>query len=335
MPFAFFDEEIKWMGGQGFNDLDDYRRAVEAGRRDLDTSDDNVGRILYDLYERYRRLRSNAAYACDWDDMASLVRQQLCTDGTPRRYRHVVIDEGQDFSPEMIRALVGAVPADGSVTFLGDMAQQIYGQRTSWRSAGLAISEIWQFRENYRNTQQIARLALAISSMPYYSGVADLVEPTRPTAAGALPTLVTLADKQGEARFVVQQAINASRTRSVAILTRKREDADRFLKLLPKGSIRLHRDMATWPTGPRIFAGTYHSAKGLEFDTVLLPMLTQDQLPEPHLLAAVGNGEAASRDGKLLYVAVTRARSQLILTHAGPLTNLLPTEPGLFTTVTA
>jgi len=115
------------------------------------------------------------------DDIAYHVHQEYLNDDHPRRYRHIIIDEGQDFSPEMIRSLVCAVPEDGSLTFFGDVAQQIYGQRTSWRDAGLIISKAWEFKENYRNTQQIARLGLEISKMPYFQGIADIVEPVRIT----------------------------------------------------------------------------------------------------------------------------------------------------------
>ena len=99
-------------------------------------------------------------------------------------YRHIVIDEGQDFSPMMLRSLAAAVPSDGSLTFFGDTAQQIYGNKVSWRDAGLHVQKPWHFEENYRNTPEIARLAMAIAAMPYFHGTADLVVP-RTVRAGS------------------------------------------------------------------------------------------------------------------------------------------------------
>ena len=75
----------------------------------------------------------------NWDDIAHVVEQILTEDQTIRYYRHVVIDEGQDFTPAMLRSLALAIPSDGSLTFFGDMAQQIYGNRISWRMAGRSI----------------------------------------------------------------------------------------------------------------------------------------------------------------------------------------------------
>ena len=185
---------------------------------------------------------------CDYDDVASLVRAELVTDESERRYRHVVIDEGQDFSPEMIRSLAEAVPDDGSVTFFGDTAQQIYGQRLSWRSAGLNIQTVWEFKENYRNTKQIALLALAISRMPYFRWLTDLVEPTSPTADGPLPTLVRLGSRHEEAQFIAQQASRISQNRSVAILVRNWRDASVIRRHLSVNVTRLDRDLRNWET---------------------------------------------------------------------------------------
>lgn len=333
-PAGFFEDELAWIAQQGFGSLQEYNDAYRVDRSNTRLARGEERAMVYQILRRYRQLREEAGYLCDYDDIASVVRQRLATDESPRMYTHVVIDEGQDFSPEMIRSLVAAVPSDGSVTFLGDMAQQIYGQRLSWRSAGLNVRDVWRFKENYRNTVQIARLALAIANMPYFSDTPDLVEPTSPKAEGPPPTLVRLPNRESEMQFVVQQAVPASRTRSVAILTRKREDAGRLARRLPSGTIRLRRDMASWSSGPGILVGTYHSAKGLEFDVVILPFLTNDALPDARVVAAVGLEEARAREGKLLYVAVTRARTQLLLTQSGALTELLPTQDGLYVEVT-
>ena len=40
--------------------------------------------------------------------------------------------------------------------------------------------------------------------------------------------------------------------------------------------------------------------------------------------------EARVLDGKLVYVGVTRAKTRLIMTFTGAVTDLLPTAPGLY-----
>ena len=241
-----------------------------------------------------------------------------------------MIDEGQDFSPEMIRSLAKAIPPDGSLTFFGDVAQQIYGHRMSWRSAGLNIAKVWEFKENYRNSKQIAKLGLAISQMPYFQGVPDIVEPVWQTADGPLPTLIECSSIDQESTFVVTQALQAARTQSVAILLRDRQDENILIPHLPRESIRLHRKMTPWQAGPGIRYGTYHSAKGLEFDAVILPFCNNKRLPDPQVVAAFGEQDAIAQDGRLLYVGVTRAKTRLIITYSGEVTRLLPTNPSLY-----
>jgi superfamily I DNA/RNA helicase len=211
------------------------------------------------------------------------------------------------------------------------MAQQIYGNRMSWRSAGLHVNEVWKFEENYRNTQQIAQLALAIANMPCFPGDADLVEPKSPTADGPPPVLVAFKTESEEERFVEQRARSLGQIGTVAVLFRDREQEKKFARVLPHFATRLRRDLNSWPTAPTgIFYGTYHSAKGLEFDAVILPHLSEGRLPHPPDVEVFGQEDATTRDARLLYVAVTRAKSNLVLTYSGKPTALLPTGADLY-----
>ena len=263
----FFSEEIKWMEQHGIYTQDAYLDAERVGRRGARV-ERKARSLIFQIFSEYRSMRRAAGKLYDWDDLATAVSEELDTDSSPRLYRHIVIDEGQDFSPEMIRSLSKAIPGNGSLTFFADMAQQIYGRRMSWRSAGLNIGTPWNFKENYRNSKQIAKLALAISKMPYFQDISDLVEPTAPTAEGPPPTLVKFGIKADEVAFVGTQVRDLFKTQSVAVLLRDRNDEAAVTPHLPSHSIRLHRDLNTWQSGRAVYYGTYHSAKGLEFDAV-------------------------------------------------------------------
>lgn len=315
------------MAQHGFLDRGTYLAADRVGRGIA--LERGARERVFDVQEEYLRIRAEAGYRYDWEDIAFHVRAGLVADQTPRYYRHVVIDEGQDFSPEMIRSLALAIPADGSLTYFGDLAQQIYGRGISFRQAGLDISTIWRFQHNYRNTPEIAKLGLAIAEMPYYSDQADMVAPTEFRASGPPPTLVRLGDQDAETAFVIEQARAAARTGSVAVLVRRNDDEARFARALPEAQ-RLHRDLAVWSGGPGISYGTVHASKGFEFETVILVGLIADHWPNPTLVDTVGPEEAAALDGRLLYVGVTRARQNLIMTATSELTNLLPGQEGLW-----
>lgn len=322
-PPEFFDEEFQWIQQHGITNVQDYVAAERIGRTTA-----RVPRaertVLFDLYTRYLDRRRHGGKSYDWSDLASSVIEELESDDREPRYRHVVIDEGQDFSPEMLRSLAAVIPDGGSLTFFGDIAQQIYGHRMSWRSAGLRAPRIWQFRENYRNTKQISRLALSLAASPNFPDDPDLVEPTAPTADGPLPALVRLSSESKEREFVISQAIRLARTGTVAILFRTRSQEADFTQHLSVRSTRLRRDLDHWPQKPEIFHGTYHAAKGLEFDTVFLPFLSDQHWPHPPDVEILGKREADARDSRLLYVGITRAKSNLVLTYSGQLTSLLP-----------
>ena len=329
-PIEFLIEEFRWLAQHGVTTADQYMTAERIGRagarvvrRDRPT--------VFKLYQRYKLLRQARGKQYDWDDLSHTVLAEFENDKGPRLFRHVVIDEGQDFSPMMLKSLAVAIPDDGSLTFFGDMAQQIYGNRMSWRNAGIKVQRVWEFEENYRNTRQIARLALAIADMPSFNYDPDLVEPKSPTADGPLPALVSFSSDSEELEFVVAQARRLGQTGSVAILTRDRGgDEKTIAKELAEQGTRLHRDLPKWPAGPRIFYGTYHSAKGLEFDSVLLPRMSSTHLPHPPDIEAFGVKDASTRDQHLIYVAVTRTRSNLILSYVDEPTSLLPTGNFLY-----
>lgn len=328
-PIEFFMDEIQWIFSHGITSSDEYVEVERVGRIGTNLSR-KLRPVMYEILEKYVEIRTGNEKMYDWDDIAIFVRREFEEDTSPRFYKHIIVDEGQDFSPEMIRSLAAAIPEDGSLSFFGDVAQQIYGQRMSWRSAGLNIPQQWFFKENYRNTKQIAQLGLAISRMPFFHDIPDLVEPTSPRADGALPTLVECGDRNQQLEIALKAARSAAKTLSVAILVKDRAQEKVFSSALGGEATRLHRDLQVWNDGPGIYHGTYHAAKGLEFDMVIVPFLDADNLPDQDYLASHGEEDALTHDGRLLYVATTRAKTNLILLYSGALTPLLPTDESLY-----
>jgi superfamily I DNA/RNA helicase len=325
----FIAEEIRWIAQHGCQTLAAYQARPPELPDDLPTA--TTFPLLWQIRDTYRNEREAGGKFYDWDDIAVCVRDELMGDRRARRYRHVVIDEGQDFSPAMIQSLTMAVPSDGSVTFFGDVAQQIYGSRSSWRSAGLNLNgSPWLFQENYRNTKQVADLALALTKMSFYSGIADLVPPSAPKAAGPLPTLVRCPSARREAEFVVQQATQLSQAGSVAILTTDHEARRYFSSLFRTGTFTvLTNEMSTWESDSGLSIGTYHAAKGLEFDSVILPRLDGSRMPAPEDIISFGEQRSFADAARLLYVGITRARQGLIMSCSTSPTILLPDSPKL------
>lgn len=325
----FFVDELAWISDMGITDLRQYLDIDRVGRkRGLNES---RRQDVWKVRTAYLEARKAEGIPYDWNDIATAVLNGLQNDTRPRRYRHVVIDEGQDLSPEAVRSLKAAVQPGGTVSFFGDYHQQIYGQGLSFRRCGLEITAVEQFQDNYRNTAQIARVAIAMSDMPHMGAIPeDLVEPKEPSAGGTMPALVRCQDYGAEIAEIQRIAADQGDASVVGVLTRTWSDANDAVRGMTK--VRKLRDDGNtpWDPTPGIYYGTYHSAKGLEFDVVLMPFCTEADMPNKQVVEAYGGDDAATRDGKLLYVAVTRARAELTVTYSGTITPLLPMDDRLW-----
>lgn len=332
-PAEEFYEEICWLQKMGLYKFENYYDITRIGRKSTRIKREDR-QYFFEVFMEYIRLRQEMGFRYDWDDLAYYVCKEFENDSSERYYKHIVIDEGQDFSPMMLKSLTVAIPEDGTLMFLGDVAQQIYGSRISWRDAGIKSKEIIKFEDNYRNTREIANLAINMAKSKYYNETNDLLLPRQITASGAKPTVVKYDSKEKEIEEIVKLAKDSSKNQHVGILVRNWEQIRELINALRDTKVQiLEREMKKWNDSPGITIGTYYSAKGLEFDFVILPNCDDCNFPDEDKLLIMDREEALSEEIKLLYVAVTRARKELLISHASQLTELFPNNSTLYTFV--
>jgi superfamily I DNA/RNA helicase len=323
----FFIDEITFIEQFGFADPTSYYDAERIGRAAANIKRENR-KWIYAVYQKYIELREEAGRKYDWDDLAFYTYRELQHDNNERRYTHIIIDEGQDFSPMMIKSLVAAVADGGSFTFFGDVSQQIYGSRLSWRDSGISTDKIWRFDVNYRNPITITSFAKDITTSEYWKQDGDMIEASPQVAEGPKPILVKFSSKSREISWVAERAISTGKMSSVVIVCRNRTDIDLFLNILKiKGCNATEIDTNTpgFANVKTVYLTTFHAAKGLEFDNVFIPFLSDDKLPDPDIVAhAISEKDAYANEIKLLYVAVTRSKYGLYMTHSGNLSPLFP-----------
>lgn len=328
-PKEFFIDEITFIERFGFNNLTEYREAERIGRASSNIKRENR-RWIFAVYEEYQTLRQTDGPKYDWDDLAFYVFHELQEDDSERRYTHIIVDEGQDFSPMMIKSLVAATAQGGSFTFFGDVAQQIYGSRLSWRDSGINTNKIWRFDVNYRNPETIAAFATAITETKYWRQDRDMVEATSQIAEGPKPILVEFSSRERERSWVVEQAIDRGKIASAVIVCRNWTDISAFSQALRArgcNAVEINKDTPGYANKKEVYLTTYHSAKGMEFDHVFIPNLTEDKLPDPDTVSkAVSKEDAYADEIKLLYVAATRSRYGLYMTFSGTLSPLFPED---------
>ena len=322
-PTLFFIDEFDWILGLGIKDETSYQVAERVGRSNP-VQRGAPRSLIWQAFQQYSELLKQSDFEDDWPGLTIRLRSVAATSDPTFEFTHIVVDEFQDLTPEAIRALADLVPVGGSLTLFGDHGQQIYGSRMSWRRLGLHRPERIDFVDNFRNSTAIARLAIAMARQEFLTDIEDLVEPVAPDAPGDRPVLVDCVGVT-EAAFVVERARAFARNQRVGLLFRTHALRDELVAGFDDGEVDLvDGDRPAWPTGPGITATTYHSAKGLEFDTVILPQLSAATMPDPDGVEAFGTAESMAREGRLLYVGITRARSNLLMTHTGPPTPLLP-----------
>lgn len=325
----FFVDEITFIERFGFADLATYNSAERIGRASANIKRENR-KWIFEAYKKYIEFREEAGRKYDWDDLALHAYNEMQADTTERRYTHIIVDEGQDFSPIMIRSLVSAVADGGSFTFFGDVAQQIYGSRLSWRDSGINTEKVWRFDVNYRNPSTITAFASDITRSEYWRQDDDMVSARNQIAEGPKPILVKFANKQREMKWVVERAISTGKTSSVVIVCRNRADIDSFMLLLKNDgydATEIDKDTPGYAHIKTVYLTTFHAAKGLEFDNVFVPFLTVDKFPDPDTVSsAISEDDAYADEIKLLYVATTRSKYGLYMTYHDTLSPLFPED---------
>lgn len=324
---SFFYDEIKFIQEFGCNSFEKYYQIERTGRSGAFVKRENRKKI-YMVYEKYIEFRAKLNKSYDWYDLAMYVANELDQDANERRYKHIIVDEGQDFSPMMIKSLVKAIPSDGSFTFFGDVAQQIYGNRMSWKESGINNMKTWRLAVNYRNPETVVAFAKVLSKSKYWQHNDDMVDCEESNAKGPKPVLIKFKDEKQERDWIVNKAIEECKKSSVVIVCRNRYDIDDYMsELRRKGcpAIEINRKNAGFGDRKQIYLSTYHSVKGLEFYNVFIPALTMEKLPDHDMIERAEDvSDVYADELKLLYVAVTRAKYGLYMSYSGCLTELFP-----------
>jgi DNA helicase IV len=251
--------------------------------------------------ERTLLLRPRPARTPRWTPADAVLIDELAAllDGAPS-YVHVVVDEAQDLSPMQCRAVARRCPL-GSVTVLGDLAQAT----TPWAPGSWAVTlahlghdgaSIRPLTAGYRVPGEVLEVANRL--LPHVA--ADVAPATSvrqgtdalryaPTAR-LVETVRDYLDIEGSVGVIVPDARAMQildELRAAGIAAERLDDED----------------------DPRVAVVPAGSAKGLEFDSVVLVEPAQIVDAEP------------TRPGGLrrLYVTLTRAVSRLTIVHDEPL----------------
>ena len=234
------------------------------------------------------RQRWTAADAVLIDELAALL------DGVDS-YVHVVVDEAQDLSPMQCRAIARRCPL-GSVTVLGDLAQATTAWAPgSWpitlRHLGHDGAAIRPLTAGYRVPGEVLEVANRL--LPH---IADV--PPATSVRHGTDALSFTSDLVG----AVRRSVEIEGSIGVIVPDARAEATLSALRAAGIQAEDVEQD-------PRVSVVPAASAKGLEFDSVVLVEPAEIVAAEPTRPAGL----------RRLYVTLTRAVSRLTVVHTQPL----------------
>lgn len=229
----------------------------------------------------------------------------------PLRYRHVAIDEVQDFSPVEVQVLLDCLDERRSITLAGDTQQHVVAASgfTSWsdffRHLGLDGTEVSTLDISYRCSRQIAHFAAGV-----LGPLREDPTPPRTTRDGPPVELFRFTDHGACVAFVadaLKELLAKEPLASVAVLTASRELSNLYYRGLATGEVPRLRQVVyqDFTFAPGVEVTEIEQVKGLEFDYVIVVEASTTSFP----------GSPPAR--RLLHVAATRAVHQLWLTSVG------------------
>ncbi len=313
-----WDEITRVIEGRAITDLTAYLQIKRHGRKRPMQAE--ARRLTWTIYEEYReacdRQRPRLVDA-EW--MLQLAHHALRKEPTGQRYQAIVVDEAQDMTEVGLRFLLELLedgPA-GRLILIGDQAQRVY-------PGGFRLSDIgvdtrgrsFTLRESYRSTDEIMQavgaLGRDLSAEDYgEDGLASLASST--VRRGLRPVLRRFSSPEEETEWWVKNLAIADDPDSIGLLLPTNRAVDLWAARLRAAGVP-SVELSKWkgrPT-PGVKVGTYHRSKGLEFKRVVLPGL-DDSFPWAHETDTDG----ILLQGSTLYVAMSRARDTLEISHGG------------------
>jgi len=278
---------------------------------------------LFSSEDAYKTMTNDTLVPELWDDICVQTKEKLgrvemfYEDATPYLYltelikgvrtnkeiRHILVDEGQDYSVFQYEFLKKLFPR-ARMTVLGDFGQAIFTQATElygissplMRLYGEAETSMILLRRSYRSTHEIVEFTKAL--LPKGNDILPFER------SGMKPQLMKVSGGSQLVQKIIESLaeLRAEGYNSIAIITKTAaESIEAYGLLTEQGSSSLRlitKDTSTFEKGIMVIPA--YLAKGVEFDAVLI-------------FDASSQTYSRENERKLFYTACTRAMHRLLL----------------------
>ena len=336
-PKGFFEEEWRTVvQALGINTLQEYIQVQRLGRGVRLNRKDRIA--VWDVFEEYRtlmnkkRIRDNAAAQ---NECCQLLNAQ--PDYHP--YKHIIVDEGQDFGMgayRLLRTLAGDVH-ENDLFIVGDAHQRIYKNKVILSKCKIETrGRSSRLRINYRTTEEIRDWAMHIlTGIPYddLDGALDSAKGYRSLTHGKAPIVESYGSINEEVEALIKHINELKETgmeyTEMCVVARTKNILSDYSKALQDAGFKTYeikRDKTDDREMPGIRLATMHRVKGLEFTCVFIVAMNKGNMPfkmaidttDPDALQ-----DAMVSERSLLYVALTRAKKVTYVTGYGKMSEFV------------
>jgi superfamily I DNA/RNA helicase len=319
------DEMVKeyWqvIDANGIDNEEDYLTTVRSGRPRISRRQRRQAWPVFRAFQRGLKKRNILTIEGAIHQARLAVGQ-----GNFDKYRHVLVDEAQDFSLEALKLIRSLCPIEEGIRdplcTVGDGHQRIYRTKIPMSRAGIEIrGRSRRLKINYRTSEQIRKYAQAMLKgleIDDLDGGQVSIVGDHSAFKGPEPIVEACKGPTDEAEAIVawvQLIIKEQHFSAHEIcITPYKPDIVTALTEVDIPTLQLKaRELDPGPDEPGVRLGTIKRIKGLEFKAIALACANPED-PMNRLAEA----EALARCER--YVAATRAREQLLVTiYAGNL----------------
>lgn len=317
LPDNFYEQELEQVVlAQGITTRDQYRTARRTGRQSLLSRAKRDA--IWPVFEEYRGQLSSRKLK-EVDDAYREVADLLLGQGqSATDYDAIVVDETQDFGPQALRLLRAMIaPGPNDLFFVGDGHQRIYSRnKAAMSKCGIDIrGRSKKLYLNYRTTDEIRRLAIALlegCEVDDLDDGQDESERYKSLSHGPVPLRLDVEGFEQAAQvareFVTTEWAyrQGEATASVCVIAdseKNREALSQQFQSFGLPCVTISAQSNHADAKNVVHFATMHRAKGLEFDAVVVVA------PSFYL----GAPDTTEQQRKLLYVALTRAKTSALL----------------------
>ena len=252
-------------------------------------------------------------------------------------YKSILVDEMQDFGTLELSIIRKLVENDENDLFLaGDMAQKVLIKHRVPKQAGISFGNYYKINKNYRNSREILEAAYSV----FTNNVApdflknveeEILNPLYANFQSHKPHLKKAFSFEEELywakKFLKNELGNSNKKGCIAICGYSSHDVYRLRMNNTFALLQYTILSGDNYADDNIFLSDLEQTKGYEFDIMIIINANDNVIPNPLLPK-----EEWFREISKLYVAMTRARTNLIISYNTKLSAIFESSKSLFNT---